>query len=310
MMTTNDIADLITQVESGDYSIDSALADIAKASRGELVRAAIYAALLNCYNDGKAGSGVDLLARAKLEALDSGKASVTDFSVLSKQVRSLMNASHVIRTGMTDVVTVEAGSYVDISVTFGHTYTSPPRVVASISGGSTSVNYGLLTLTIPNGSITTTGCTLRLFNRHTALFQPRVIWAAIGDTAEDAADLLATVIDSELSSTSQNAVSNAAVTEAIYTLKNAQQCGTTASVSCEAGAYTDVQVLFTVPFPDAPVVTFSAITSSTNVDGVVKCESVILNNSISASGFTIRVYNNGASAITLKFSWAAMYTPS
>lgn len=219
MMTTSEVQELIDQIESGDYGIDDALAAVSQSSKGADVRAGIYGGLLSCYNDGKAGSGVDAVAREKISVLEDEKADMSDYAVISQQIKNLMNASHVIKTGLTDVVTVEASSYIDISVDFGHTYTSTPRVVATISGTSTSVNYGLLTVMVPSDSITTTGCTIRLFNRHTVLFQPRVIWVSIGDTADDAADLLASVIDAELSSTSQNAVANSAVTTAIAELK-------------------------------------------------------------------------------------------
>lgn len=84
----------------------------------------------------------------------------------------------VIRTGSVTGLTVAAGSYLDQEVSFGYTYSSPPKVFVTLSTTSTSPNMGFMQTSVLH--VTTTGCTVRLYNTHTALFKPSVQWMAVG----------------------------------------------------------------------------------------------------------------------------------
>lgn len=71
MLTQKETNLLIEKIQSGNYSVEDALADIASAQYGEDVRAAIYSSIYTCYKDGKAGA-IDLIARAQLAEAIAG----------------------------------------------------------------------------------------------------------------------------------------------------------------------------------------------------------------------------------------------
>lgn len=71
-----------------------------------------------------------------------------------------------------------ANGYKDFTVTFGHTYTSPPHVVPGFYSTSTAAGLGGLSCAV--NSITTTGCTIRVFNNTSSARSPAVEWIAIG----------------------------------------------------------------------------------------------------------------------------------
>lgn len=74
--------------------------------------------------------------------------------------------------------TVTAGGYEDVSVSFGHTYSSAPHVVVGLYSTSTSSAIGSISVAV--ASVTATGFTARLFNAGSTARTPGFYWAAIG----------------------------------------------------------------------------------------------------------------------------------
>lgn len=83
-----------------------------------------------------------------------------------------------ILSGYVAGTTVTAGSYADITVSFGTTLDTAPTVVACFQSVSTAGAFGKCTLAVH--SITTTGCKIRIFNGDTANRAPDLRWIAIG----------------------------------------------------------------------------------------------------------------------------------
>lgn len=74
--------------------------------------------------------------------------------------------------------TVPAGGYVDVPVTFGHTYGAAPAVVVGLYSTSTAAAIGSISVAVT--SVTTTGFTARLFNAGTTDRSPGFYWIAMG----------------------------------------------------------------------------------------------------------------------------------
>ena len=81
-------------------------------------------------------------------------------------------------SGTTATITVAANGSKDITVSFGHTFAAAPVVQITPIWNTSSLNAHLLQVTV--ASRTTTGCTIRILNGHTASFSPAVMWTAIG----------------------------------------------------------------------------------------------------------------------------------
>lgn len=89
-------------------------------------------------------------------------------------------------SGVTEsTVTVAANSTTDVSVSFGVTFADIPHVIPSFRTGSSSANFGLCAVFVVNNSVTTTGCTIRISNAHSAAFYPYIQWMAIGSVVYD-----------------------------------------------------------------------------------------------------------------------------
>ena len=73
---------------------------------------------------------------------------------------------------------VSAGSYKDVSVSFGHTYGSAPTVLVGLNSSSTSGDIGQCSVAV--ASVSTTGFTARLFNASSAVRSPGFYWLAVG----------------------------------------------------------------------------------------------------------------------------------
>ena len=73
---------------------------------------------------------------------------------------------------------VSAGGYKDVSVSFGHTYSSAPTVVVGLNSSSTSSDLGQCSVSV--ASVNTTGFTARLFNNSGTNRSPGFYWIAIG----------------------------------------------------------------------------------------------------------------------------------
>lgn len=76
--------------------------------------------------------------------------------------------------------TVAAGSYTDITVSFGKTFSSTPNVVVGFYSTSTAGTFGRCCCSVH--SITTTGCKIRFFNGDSSARQPSFYWIATNIT--------------------------------------------------------------------------------------------------------------------------------
>jgi hypothetical protein len=84
----------------------------------------------------------------------------------------------------------------------------------------------------------------------------------------------------------------------------AAQCGSVGqTTSVPAGGYADVNVTFDRPYDSTPTVVVGMLSTSTSSE-IGLC-SVAL-ESASATGFTARLFNAGASARRPSFCWIAM----
>lgn len=83
-----------------------------------------------------------------------------------------------IQSGHETGVSVAAGSYKDIVVTFATPYANAPNVVASFQSVSTASNFGHCTLSVH--TISTTGFSIRIFNADTSNRAPDIQWIAVG----------------------------------------------------------------------------------------------------------------------------------
>lgn len=71
---------------------------------------------------------------------------------------------------------IPANSYADEAIVFGHEFDTVPQVTATLFSSSTAPNMGRVSVAVNN--ITTTGCTVRVFNSDTASRVPGVSWIA------------------------------------------------------------------------------------------------------------------------------------
>lgn len=103
--------------------------------------------------------------------------SITDGSgnVLSDKADS--SSLPEIAKGRTASITAAANSYKDLTVSFGRTFSSVPRVVCSIFSTSKAGAIGSLTASALD--VTTTGFKVRVFNAGSASRSPAVDWIAI-----------------------------------------------------------------------------------------------------------------------------------
>ncbi len=75
--------------------------------------------------------------------------------------------------------TTDANSYRDVTISFGHTYSTTPTVIASMYSTSTSPTMGSIQVAVY--SVSTTGATIRIFNNTSSGRSPGFYWLAIGD---------------------------------------------------------------------------------------------------------------------------------
>ena len=87
----------------------------------------------------------------------------------------LTNAN--IQRGRTTVIELPPGEITSKHYTFQKQFSSTPNVVATLFSNSTSIKYGLLTMTVHN--ITATGFDLRFYNNADIKFAPAVDWIAV-----------------------------------------------------------------------------------------------------------------------------------
>lgn len=73
---------------------------------------------------------------------------------------------------------INTNSYADKTVSFASTFSIAPNVVACLSTSGTAGNIGNVSVSVFN--ITTTGCTIRVFNNRGSSLSPAIEWIAIG----------------------------------------------------------------------------------------------------------------------------------
>lgn len=83
-----------------------------------------------------------------------------------------------VATGATSTSVSCAPGVTDIRVDFGRTFKSVPMVTPSFRTGSTNGLFGQCSLAVVNNSVTTTGCTLRVYNAGSSTFAPYIQWVA------------------------------------------------------------------------------------------------------------------------------------
>lgn len=102
----------------------------------------------------------------------------------------------VVKSGTHAAVSVNANSYVDFTIDFGHTFPEPPGIAVNFNTTSTAGAFGNCTFAV--NSVTTTGATVRVFNGDTTLRTPSFRWIAVGKAASGIGDY---VIDQGTSGT-------------------------------------------------------------------------------------------------------------
>ena len=82
-------------------------------------------------------------------------------------------------------------------------------------------------------------------------------------------------------------------------------CGSVTNIPATSGAIYGSVVTFPTPFATAPIVTCTMTgMSSGGVDNPSKIQ--IYTNNVSATGFTVRIYNSGTATYTLAVHWIAV----
>lgn len=119
------------------------------------------------------------LVAADIPALAASKISSGAFSADRIPSLAIGKLPGIRRGTVGQTTDVPAHSHKDISVTFGHTYSSAPTVVVGLY--STSTNGGDIGLcSVAVTSVTTTGFKARIFNANSAVRAPGFTWIAVG----------------------------------------------------------------------------------------------------------------------------------
>lgn len=69
--------------------------------------------------------------------------------------------------------------YVDATITFNETFTSPPTVMLTLISDTTNTNYKEMAYMVRTNTISTTGFQIRVISSQANLY-PRISWLAIG----------------------------------------------------------------------------------------------------------------------------------
>ena len=103
----------------------------------------------------------------------------TSISTLPTGYVTAQKVNGMIQCGTASAVTISAGTYADIPVTFPVQFPSVPTVVVSLDSSSTGVGMGYVTCAVCYGTITTTGFTIRCWNKDTSDRAPAYTWIAM-----------------------------------------------------------------------------------------------------------------------------------
>lgn len=84
----------------------------------------------------------------------------------------------IFQSGHVVFSSIATNSYADKTVTFSTSFNSAPNVVATLSTSGTAGNIGNVSVSVFN--ITSTDCTIRVFNNRGSSLSPAVEWVAVG----------------------------------------------------------------------------------------------------------------------------------
>lgn len=96
---------------------------------------------------------------------------------VANALSSLNSDVKKIQHGSTSSITVSAGSYGDIDVTFPTAFTSTPTILVTIGTSSTGAGMGNVSVAAFNKS--KTGFTIRCYNNDTSSRTPGFTWVAV-----------------------------------------------------------------------------------------------------------------------------------
>lgn len=113
----------------------------------------------------------------RYDEIELGDPSVSLAEALGVGQGSSSADKYAIQTGTVDSVTVAAGAYVDVNVTFSGAFNGVPVVVAGFRSNATAASFGQCTLSTLNA--TASGFTIRVFNGSSASRSPALSWIAI-----------------------------------------------------------------------------------------------------------------------------------
>ena len=85
------------------------------------------------------------------------------------------------------------------------------------------------------------------------------------------------------------------------------QCGRIAATSVDSDSYADVSVTFPKAFHSAPIVVVGFETES-GAGSFGRCSAAVT-GTVTAAGFTVRIFNGDATARVPRVSWIAVGTP-
>lgn len=96
-----------------------------------------------------------------------------------EQIMDRIDALPKTTGGHASLGSIATNNYGDATISFGTgTFTSAPHVVACLSTSGTAGNIGNVSVSVFN--ITTTGCTVRVFNNRGSALSPAIEWIAVG----------------------------------------------------------------------------------------------------------------------------------
>ena len=103
----------------------------------------------------------------------------TSISTLPTGYVTAQKVNGMIQCGIASAITISAGTYADIPVVFPVQFPSVPTVVVSLYTSSTGYGMGSVTAVVCQGTITTTGFTIRCYNNDTVGRAPAYTWIAM-----------------------------------------------------------------------------------------------------------------------------------
>lgn len=114
--------------------------------------------------------------------LSRNEGTVTEAGTLLNAVNLTDNIDEIATShfdsGVTAGISVAAGAFEDVAITFSQSFTTAPSVVVGFLSSSTAPTFGSCSVAV--NSVTTSGFTIRVFNNDSATRAPAVEWIAFG----------------------------------------------------------------------------------------------------------------------------------